>query len=264
MSNGPGVEFWLPSTTEPIDPGKYRPYAASDDSKFRSGPQEVVVQLPFLDYPADSSSKTKLSGPKPWVYKQGTQPVAVFGVAGSTLLDGVSKLNSMWLYWWQGGIDKHREVRVQSADAAETLRQVFQYCESDVQCSQAHKVLLAQMPQEEAYDLISRISKLPITNNVELIVAQADPDRETGDRDLVRTLSGRQQSFGLVVVTPGSHFRYKQPYQSNVHVNAATVIPNLKKNYATCEAADVAEAGPAVDGNPSAIASTMPLARRCQ
>jgi len=234
LSEKPGSadqDFRLPPSSEPIDPGTYRAYLMFGNRKVEAEPQAFTVQLPFLEYPASSRDRQKLSSVKPWAQKgtQGMQSVAVFGVVGSTLTDDVGKLNSMWLYSMDDKIDKNREVDVQLADTAEALKQVFQYCEDIAECKSARKVLLAQMPQQEAYDLIPRLA-LPIgANPIDLIVAQADPDRATRERELVRSLppsAPSPKSLAPIVLVPGSDFVADDPYRLNVQVNEATVIPS--------------------------------------
>jgi hypothetical protein len=228
---GANRDFRLPASNEPIDPGTYRAYLMFGDGKVEPESQAFTVQLPFLEYPASSHDQQALFSVKPWVLKgsPGMQGVAVFGVVGSTLTDDIGKLNSMWLYSMDNKTDKNREVDVQLADTAEALKQVFQYCEDIAECKSARKVLLAQMPQQEAYDLIPHIALAAGANPIDVIVAEADPDRATRERELVRTLpqsAPPTKPLAPIVLVPGSHFAVDDPYKLDVHVNEATVIPS--------------------------------------
>jgi hypothetical protein len=238
------LEYWLAPGTPPLDPGAYRAYmvtrAATGTDGAQADSQPFTVQLPFLEYPATGEDLAKL---KPWVIKgdTGKQRVAIFGVVSATILDQVGSRNSTWLYQSDSKVDNRREVEVMAADAAEALKQVFQYCESDTDCRSARKVLLAQMPQQEAYELAPHIAFPHGAKRIDLIVAAADPDRATGDRELTRDLPPRKEgadparaAAAPVVVLPGPHFGSNTPYELQVQISAATVMPSYddgKKQY---------------------------------
>jgi hypothetical protein len=155
--------------------------------------------------------------------------VAIFGVVSSALFQGVGELNSMWFYLDPDGkIDNHREIDVQVSDAAEALKQVFQYCQEDAECSGARKVLLAQMEQQEVFEMSAHIPMPERANPIDVVVAEADADRASGERNLTRTLGPDltgPKSAKPIVLVPGSHFRADQPYVLAATVQTAEVTP---------------------------------------
>ena len=239
------AEFRMDRAAKPLDPGLYAATALNADGSPVGQPKYFAVAFPFFEYPASNRSAggQTLSDLKPWrlVKNADGQDVAVFGVVGSDLLDGVGALNSMWLFNrgngknLKGSTDNDREIDVQIADAADSLKQVFQYCEADTECKAARKILLAQMSQSDAYDLGAHLVLDKTANPVDLVVAEADAERASQDRELARTLPptvvSPEKKYGNrlapLVVVPGLQYTQESPYKLSVSIQAATVVPEF-------------------------------------
>jgi hypothetical protein len=196
-----------------------------------------TVQQTFFEYPK-SADQIKKEMP-PWVLKPGNGglSVAIFGVVDPGLMQSVGRLN----YTWVGAKkskgfpdDDSYETVVQAAQAGEALKQVLGYCLQQPDCRVAHKVLLAQMSEQDAYGIVGQMQALkglpPQDSRFELIVAAADPDRASGDRTIVRTKPPQSvdRDFSQpVVLVPGEHVPTSDPYSLQVRLQEATVTPKL-------------------------------------
>jgi hypothetical protein len=228
-----GVDFWMDPTAEPLNPGRYAVFALKKGEEVDL--KAMNVQFPFFEYPASSRTNPKLSDMKPWALtggELGAERVAIFGVVSSTLLQGVGQLNSMWLYAdGTSSVDDRREVDVQVSDPAEALKQVFQYCQQVNECRDARKLLLAQMPQQEVYDVTAHVPLPELANPIDLALAEADPDRPSEERKLERNLQHDLQgpaSAKPVVLVPGPHSRLdpNAPYVLQPTLQAAEIRPS--------------------------------------
>jgi hypothetical protein len=238
---GAEVQYWLDGV-KPIVPGqyvaftvendKYTPPLKSPTDSFPRPPalqQNLQVQAPFFENVSQNDV------PLPYVLRETPAGmVAIFGVAGQDLIQGVGSLNSVYLVMKPGNtVDDHHEVDVQASDPADALNQVFHYCDADVSgCKKARKILLAQMPQDDAYQLAARLKIDKDSGPLDLIVAEADPDSATGDRDIarIRGLSGspdQDREFNApVVLVPGLHYDTRDAYEVRPRLQQAIVTPD--------------------------------------
>jgi hypothetical protein len=129
---------------------------------------------------------------RPWVVKkEGPESIAVFGLVDPNLMQAVGRYNAAWLERKnQAGLplDDHYETDIQISDPAEALKQSIEYCLAVGDCDESTRtVLLAQMPQQTASDMLSSFRSADLVDrNIDLIIAEADPDRGTGSRITVR------------------------------------------------------------------------------
>ena len=219
-------------------------------------PPAFGVQLPYLEDPRNSSNQPGAPGVdplkyeiKPWVPEDSPWAcvstthgnVAVFGVVDPNLGELIGRLNDTW-YSIQGGNpgtqfsdNTHEETDLQVSDPAEALQQVLQYFnerskEADFNCKDAHRILLAQMAQSQAYDLAARLKLSPFEAPFDFVIAKADPDRATGKRDITKYYEPNPSDTAPkplfkfrdpLVLVPGIQYSPEDPYGLKVRVQDA-------------------------------------------
>lgn len=225
--------------------------------------QKFAVQLPYLE---DSSAFYRQAAKKneknmsynepwapgdaPWVCDSSNK-IAIFGVVDPSIGQPIGRLNDTWFSirgdkpGAQFADTFREETDLQVSDPAEALGQVLQYFDEASDCKKAHRILLAQMAQPQAYELAARLAASHLEKPFELVIAQADPDRATGHRTLTRYLGPdevaiprpdgssaatpentgqRQEQFGMpVVLVPGFHYSSDDPYGIKVRLQVATI-----------------------------------------
>jgi hypothetical protein len=222
--------------------------SSGSTSKGKSAPQKEAkkkpdfwVQRPFFEDLEDPMHPNPALLPatdpsnKPWVLipgKKGGVNVAVFGVVDPNMGQYVGRINDTWLSLKTAGgryfVDNRHETDLQVSDPAEALQQALQYFEevgkNDPACKSAHRILLAQMLQQDAYNLIGR---LHLSQPFDLVIAQADPDRAAGERKTEKSYDAKKddkREFDQpVVVVPGPHFNSDEPYSLHVRLQGVTV-----------------------------------------
>jgi hypothetical protein len=175
--------------------------------------QLFTVHAPFLQYPNGADSPI----PPYFLKTVGNGAVAIFGVVDPALSSSVGRLNDAWL-----NTNRKYDTQVEVIDPASALSQVLQECNADVRCMTARKVLLAQMSNSAALQLVSNLDF-----TFDLVVSATDDTRETGNivftKDIttppLRSTDGRPPS----VVTPGSVYNANNPGQITLLFQHATV-----------------------------------------
>jgi hypothetical protein len=240
---GPDAEYELPAGGPLLEPGGSYSVCLVEPAAWSCIPFDV--QHTFFEYPRTAEQIRTHKELKPWVLKKPASDelaVALFGVVDPDLMQSVGRLNYTWL-----GEDRVRdhyanddsyETVVQVAQPGESLKQVLRYCLQDPECNTAHKVLLAQMPEQDAYGIVGQLQALkglPASAAFELIVSQIDSDRASGDRIIVRTTpvgsdrpqkKARREMDQPIVVVPGSHLPSEDLYDLQVRLQKAIVTPN--------------------------------------
>jgi hypothetical protein len=193
------------------------------------------VQPPSFGYSGSRLSKRASDDDQPW-YLTPDNRVAVFGVVDPSLLQFVGKFSGMWSEEKPSGkfpIDNTVETDLQVSDPAEALSQALDYCNQVEGCKGARKVLLAQMPQPTAYNMLASFRARRLVGAFDLVIVEADPDRGTGTRTIVKEADEDPLPFtdpvvvvpdpGALVVNrfPSDHF----PETMRVRLQAAVVSP---------------------------------------
>jgi hypothetical protein len=178
-----------------LSPAKYRFFATAPAESLSY--RDLVVQWPFFE--AFESDTTKWA--EPFVLKSvGDQAVAVFGVVDGALREHVGLLN----YSWQNS-DPNLDTQLVVADPVAALDQALQYCRAMPECRDARKILLAQMPYEQA-QLMARTFRLVRTSRgvrsqiFELVLAQTD------DLHAAVAQTRSQDAVAPIVLSPGQIF----------------------------------------------------------
>lgn len=210
--------FQLASSTPPLLQGSsYALLATAGDVKFV---QTFTVQPSFFEYGRSDATGKSI---EPWVCVNREASVAIFGVVGTDLLQGVGTLNAGWV---DAGISAGKvtnvdklEVQVQVADPAEALAQVVDYFSQTSSCKNAHKILLAQMSQDSVYPMLRQLNALDGSEpHFDLVVAEADSSHFTGNRNVTDI-----DPQAPVVLVPGPNFDQRDAYTVKSHVEMATV-----------------------------------------
>ena len=181
------------------------------------------VHAPFFEDPTSAASASgECAAPKtgrilPYVLKTGPNGkcVAVFGVVDPSLREYVGALNYTWLNkTLEGGRivshpERHTELEV--SDPVEALTQLIQYCDADTACAGARKILLAHMPRSKASEVAARFA----TGTFDLVIAQSDIDRASGNLTIERTIvlgpDGANAIAEPTVLVPGQHITLTDP-----------------------------------------------------
>lgn len=190
----------------------------------RKGVPDTLCQLftvhePFFEYP-----KNQAVQPLPYVVRgSGAGRVAIFGVIDPALQSSIGRLNYAW-FNTNGKYDTSLEI----GDPAQALAQALQECKEHTDCREARKILLAQMSNSAALQLISNIDF-----TFDLVISATDDARETGSITLNKTIGiapnppappratdGRPPS----VVTPGSVYNGAGPGRITLLLQHATVL----------------------------------------
>jgi hypothetical protein len=138
------------------------------------------VQYPLLQYRPKASGTT----PVPYYVQADGNGPAVFGVLDPDLAKRTTEFNNS------------SDTEVAIGDPAEALRQLLQLCESDVNCKDRHKVLLAQMPSYKAAQLAASLKSF------DMVVAEADAEHASGDEYV-----GRSGSTSSYLLAPGAVYQ---------------------------------------------------------
>jgi hypothetical protein len=232
------VEYWI-SSDQLLNPDTTYQLCLVDGGTLRYW-RPFAVQAPYFEYPATAAELKANDGLKPWVYKASAtaeaQSVTIFGVVDPNLVQYVGRLNYTWLNVKDlntSNVDDRHETIIQVSDPAESLKQILQYCDRTPACKASRKILLAQMPQQNVYDILGELRALkdvPSDGHFDVIIAQADPDRASGDRTTLKaynpTSEERHEFDGPVVLVPGSHFLASHPYKIQVRLQVAIVTPS--------------------------------------
>lgn len=194
-----------------LTPGPHQLFAEQKQppKTFENAQAEFVVARPFFQYPAlryRYPVTDRYDSPvAPYLLKLvNGQWVAVFGVVDATLKEHIGLLNYSWR-------NEHPELdtQVTVADPVRSLEQVFELCNADPACQGARKILLAQMPFEQAHLLAGKFE-----GKFELVIAQTD-DRHASP-DQTRT----QDDSSPIVLAPGQIYE-KRDIDLNVGVYKA-------------------------------------------
>jgi 2',3'-cyclic-nucleotide 2'-phosphodiesterase (5'-nucleotidase family) len=97
------------------------------------------------------------------------QWVAIFGVVESDLKEHVGELN----YAWNNVTNPAYSTTIGVADPTDALQQALGYCQADTACRTARKILLAQMPYDQAQLLAGSLHTQEAAP-FELVLAQTD------------------------------------------------------------------------------------------
>jgi hypothetical protein len=211
--------------------------------------QPFIVAPPFFGYDQSKYEEAKKDPSKklvsklvsddnwPWVVKKdGPKRVAIFGVVDPSLIQFVGRNNSVWLEEREVGtevrLDDHYETDVQVSDPTEALKQAYEYCTKvKDQCDgDTRIVLLAQMPQQTAYNMLGSFRALALSGKIDLVVSEADPDRGTGNRTTARfkERDDDPEEFSdpvVVVPDPGAFADPKHLDKMHVRLQRAIVTP---------------------------------------
>jgi hypothetical protein len=207
----------------------------------RQGAKEPIykaftVAPSYFDYPTATSEPSKL----PWIERgeRGAQRVAVFGVVDSGLAQYVGRLNAVWLGKTDSGSalptnDKY-ETDLLISDPAEALKQVLEYCALFDSCQGARKVLLAEMPEQAVFDMLAALRLVrsgvgSVDSHFDVVIAEADPDRGSGNRTILRErrMDDQGEFDDPVVLVPGAHTKEGQFDKLKVRLQSAMVTPSL-------------------------------------
>ena len=193
------------------------------------------VSPTFFEYPRTADEIQSDASLKPWILRaaaDGGLPVAIFGVVDVDLMQSVGRLKYTWLGDRRKGghyvTDDSYETVVQAAQPGESLKQALRYCLQEDACKYAHKVLLAQMPEQDAYDAVGQLQTLkglPMEARFEVIIAGADASRASGDQIIVRRKPAKREFGQPVVLVPGLHVPTDDPYRLRVRLQRAVVTP---------------------------------------
>lgn len=205
-----------PSQANDACPGPPVPAVLEQDTDYAvavvlpaaSGPQlaawqPFTVVPPFFGY--NRLNKTVDCTDRPWITRgDGKGRVAVFGVVDPNLIQSIGRYNAVWLE----DPNDHYETDAQVSDPAEALKQAIEYCVAYGDCTpDTRMVLLAQMPQQTAYDMLSSFRSPQLLGKIDLVISEADPERGTGNRTTVRMHDGDEDEFAdpvVVVPDPGA------------------------------------------------------------
>jgi hypothetical protein len=153
-----------------LPPAEYCFLAGTTNGK-TSSCRLFTVQWPFFDAFDTDTSKWA----EPYLLKNvGGEMAAIFGVVDGGLKEHVGLLNYSWA---NGNPDLDTQLLV--ADPVAGLDQALQYCQAKPECRDARKILLAQMPYEQAQLLadtfrLLRTSPKARSQAFELVLAQTD------------------------------------------------------------------------------------------
>jgi hypothetical protein len=252
-------QFLQPNTscTQRLQPDGTCPHIRKSDNTYQLKiegknsksipPQKFSVQLPYLEdslnfYKQSGNPSGNLSYKLPWVPNDkpwvcaAKEHIAIFGVVDPSIGEFIGRLNDTWFSVRTKGTQfdpvVNEETDLQVSDPAEALQQALQYFDESSDCTHARKILLAQMTQSQAYDLAARVSTGSSGSPFDLVIAQADPDRASGDGEVKRySKTGPydgaqppQENFGSSqVLVPGFHYGSQDPYGLTVRLQVAKV-----------------------------------------
>lgn len=131
--------------------------------------------------------------------KRGGATVAIFGVVDPDTQNRIARMN---YGWWNS--DTRFETTVKISDPGQAILQAMMECEKTDGCTEARKVLLAQMPAFKARQMLANVDGATF----DLVVAQTDPSNKTGEYEAVKNVHDCDASASFVV-TPDNLFSDK-------------------------------------------------------
>ena len=192
-----------------LTPAQYR-FFATDGKTKRSSYRDFTVQWPYLQ----AFERNTALWDEPYLLKTvDGETAAVFGVVDAGLKEHVGLLNYSWT-----NSDPNLDTQLLVADPVSGLDQALQYCLAQMKCRNARKILLAQMPFEQAQLLagtfrLARTSPKVRSQVFELVLAQTD-DRHAA----VSQTRSQDETGASFVLAPGQIFDDSD--ESVLHVRA--------------------------------------------
>ncbi len=244
---GTDLLYWLSDDAELLQPNAHyalvlkEPGAAKETQcDIKADPkthcETFNTAFPYFEYPY---TPRRLDGTEhPWALKEAASisgnSVAIFGVVDPDLGQYIGQLNRTWLDVNVNGntrfVDNKYETDLKMSDPAEAVAQALEFCLSDSKCKHSRKILLAEMPAEKVYSMLSELHAIAPIDAFDVVVAQADPDRPTGESLLRRTREKADlatQLPGTPILVPGSHFASDDPYNLHVRLQRAVITNDV-------------------------------------
>ena len=147
--------------------------------------------------------------PQPYVRIR-NQSLAVFGILDPALLPQIGEMNYSWV-----NEEKDLNTQVEIIDPREALMQLLQTCDADPDCRGARRILLAQMPPEDARRLADRLR-----GQFDSVISASDEAHATRDTlTLDRNVAADTRQ--PAVLTPASQFFRGAPTTLQVTIQEA-------------------------------------------
>ena len=183
------------------------------EGKFDKACTRFTVHTPFFYYPHEVPYKKRdgYNDPEPYVVKG---DVAIFGVVDPNLGEQVGILNFGWVH----DAEKKLTSRVSVEDPADALRQQLDYFEIQRPKFPGLKVLLAQMPPQQARALAARFPEFQV------VISAADLDQATTNITATTEWKPGSRAAGTFLAVPTPYFD-PLAHKGTVHlglINAAT------------------------------------------